>query len=299
MLRGLQAFEAVARHGSYPGAAQELGVTPAAIGQQVRSLEAWTGAVLFQRLGSGSQRLVPTPTARSALPQLESGLDQIALALGQLRRPSDHLVLTASQAFVSGWLLPRLDRLSASHPQLGVRLDTRDAPADIARGQADLGICLGRPEDWPTLTSRRLMGEDMVAVCHPRWVSSPRSDRDTGELPGDLTLIHDTTPDAPGDTPSWAQWLGRQSLSSRQRRHLQIDSTAAVIQAALDGHGAALTRRALVAHHLQAGRLTHLAPQVRWPLSCSYHLVHRPGEAEAPHLQPLVGWLEQQAAAGA
>jgi len=123
MLRGLQAFEAVARHGSYSGAAQELGVTSAAIGQQVRSLEAWTGTVLFQRLGSGSQRLVPTPTARSVLPQLESGLDQIALALSQLRRPSDHLVLTASQAFVSGWLLPRLDRLAASHPQLGVRLE--------------------------------------------------------------------------------------------------------------------------------------------------------------------------------
>lgn len=52
-LKWLHAFEATARHGSFTGAAQELGVTPAAVGQLVRSLEDWVGHPLLRRTRSG------------------------------------------------------------------------------------------------------------------------------------------------------------------------------------------------------------------------------------------------------
>lgn len=105
MLRALQAYEAAARHENYSGAAAELNVTPAAIGQQVRALEAWLGVTLFRRLASGSNRLVLTSAAAEALPELKLGFDHLDAGLRRLRQSHRQLVTVAvSQAFVARWL---------------------------------------------------------------------------------------------------------------------------------------------------------------------------------------------------
>ncbi|WP_341210139.1 LysR family transcriptional regulator, partial [Alteromonas stellipolaris] len=77
-LNALKAFEASARHQSFSAAAQELNVTPAAVGQLVKTLEEWLDTALFHRMSSGKTRLIATETAQSALPLIREGFDKLA-----------------------------------------------------------------------------------------------------------------------------------------------------------------------------------------------------------------------------
>src|SRR5262245_48266993 len=80
-LNALRAFEAAARHLSFAAAADELNVTPAAVGQLVRGLEETLGFALFHRSQAGPARLVLTEAALSALPDLQAGFDHLSAAM--------------------------------------------------------------------------------------------------------------------------------------------------------------------------------------------------------------------------
>src|SRR6516225_903719 len=125
-LNALRAFEASARHQSFSSAAAELNVTPAAVGQLVRSLEEWLGEPLFLRNTSGRSRLVPTDAAERALPDIRAGFDRLTIGLSRLRESSRSGVLTVavSPSFAAKWLLPRIERFHERCPEIDVRLDT-------------------------------------------------------------------------------------------------------------------------------------------------------------------------------
>lgn len=144
-LNALPAFEASARHGSFSGAASELGVTAAAVGQLVRGLEEWIGSPLFHRSGSGTSRLAPTEVAARGLPDIRAGLDCLSLSLERLREATASGVLTVavSPAFAAKWMLPRLDRFQAQWPDMDVRLDTGLKLMDYATQGIDIGVRYG------------------------------------------------------------------------------------------------------------------------------------------------------------
>ena len=144
-LNALRAFEASARHGSFSGASAELNVTPAAVGQLVRSLEQWLGSPLFGRTSSGKARLVPTDAARRALPEIRAGFDKLSLGLTMLREASHSgvLTVTVSPAFAAKWLLPRIDKFQSSRPDTDVRLDTSHKPVDFVAQGIDIGVRYG------------------------------------------------------------------------------------------------------------------------------------------------------------
>uniref|UniRef100_UPI000F08B5DA LysR family transcriptional regulator n=1 Tax=Pseudomonas viridiflava TaxID=33069 RepID=UPI000F08B5DA len=99
-------------HQSFSSAADELNVTPAAVGQLVRTLEQWLGASLFHRGSSGKSRLVLTEAAERALPDIQIGFERLALGLERMRESSfsEALTVTVSPAFAAMWLLPRIER---------------------------------------------------------------------------------------------------------------------------------------------------------------------------------------------
>ncbi len=132
-LNALRAFEASARHQSFSLAAQELNVTPAAVGQLVRTLEDWLGSPLFVRSTSGRARLVTTEVAEQALPDIRAGLERLAVGLERLRSGSAGgvLTVTVSPAFAAKWLLPRIERFQAAWPETDLRLDTSLKPVDF------------------------------------------------------------------------------------------------------------------------------------------------------------------------
>src|SRR5436305_11401937 len=123
-LNALRAFEAAARHLSVKKAAIELNVTPAAVSHQIRMLEDYLGVQLFHRY---NRALELTDAARASLPKLREGFDCLVQAVERLRSHVSGGVLTVSAApsFAARWLMPRLHRFIAAHPEVDVRISAR------------------------------------------------------------------------------------------------------------------------------------------------------------------------------
>ncbi|MGY5801572.1 LysR substrate-binding domain-containing protein [Rhizobium sp. LEGMi12c] len=296
-LKSLQALEAAARHGSFVGASTELDVTPPAVGQLVRSLEDWVGYPLFKRTRSGAERLTPVEEARDALDDIAQGLDLLESGLRKLRgrKARSVVVVTASQALVANWLLSRLEDFSAGHPNIDVRLDVSDRVIDLSQGEADIGIRCGLGS-WKGVKSTFLMGEEIIAVCHNKLL--PPDQEVTAGWIAEQTLIHDGTPHPGGDFPTWGEWLARSGANQPLTDGgLKINSTAAVIQAAVTARGVALVRKALVAQELESGRLVHLMPEVRWPVKWAYYVVASAKALRRYEVSAFHDWLASRHAA--
>jgi LysR family glycine cleavage system transcriptional activator len=155
-LNALRVFDAAARHLSFTRAADELAVTPAAVGQQIRALEDVLGVVLFRRTSKG---LELTDEAQAGLGALRTGFLHFEEAVQAMQAgQSSHVyTIAAPREFVSAWLAPRLAAFRRDNPQArfvivdGESTDFTEANLDLAirwtEGPGDLeGAPLGPPE---------------------------------------------------------------------------------------------------------------------------------------------------------
>jgi LysR family transcriptional regulator, glycine cleavage system transcriptional activator len=293
-VKAIQAFEATARNGSFVAAAAELCVTPAAVGQQVRALEQWLGVPLFRRLDYGAKRLIVNDDAQSALTDFREGFARLDVGVRKLRerRVRNVVTVTASQAFVAKWLLPRLEGFTSMHPHIDIRLDVTDGLVDLARGEADIGLRCG-PGQWQGLQATKLMDEEVFPVCSPALHRAQKGLNKLSQL-SKQTLIHDATLKIEGVFPTWRQWLqGAEANAENADKGLRINSSAAVIQAAINAQGVALARCALVNEDLRSGLLMRLFPQVHWPIKWAYYIVHTQDAITKPHVKAFHEWLLQ------
>lgn len=289
-LKWLHVFEATARHGSFTGAAEELGVTPAAIGQLVRSLEEWVGYPLLTRTRSGKKRLKVVAQVEDALQEITDGLDKLDSGLNKLRgqRARSTIVVTASQVLVMNWLMSRLNRFSEQHENIDLRLDVSDKHIDLLHDEADIGLRCG-PGNWPGLHSTWLMDEEAVVVCSP-LILKTGEEADCAWL-NKQKLIYDDTPHPGANMPTWEHVLETIGFGNVSQNSLHINSTSAVILAALSGRGVAIVRRALVEESIANGQLLQLYPAFKWPLTWSYYMVMSEHARNRPEVQIFHDWM--------
>lgn len=291
-LNALRAFEASARHQSFSAAAEELYVTPAAVGQLVRTLEEWLDTPLFHRMKSGKVRLIPTEAAEHALPDIRAGFDKLNLGLERLKESSVSgvLTVTVSPAFAAKWLLPRLNRFHEVCPDTDVRLDTSLKPVDFAVQRVDVGVRYGLG-DWPNLTAEKLMEEEVYPVCSPTLLREQRRFHHPSDLLRE-TLIHDLSLDSFTGFPTWSEWLNKAGAREKIAAHnIQINNSASVLQSAIDGSGVALARSVMVRDDIAAGRLIRLFPEVKFESPLAYYVVYRPELAELARMLAFKRWL--------
>jgi LysR family glycine cleavage system transcriptional activator len=137
-LNALRVLDAAARHLSFTRAADELAVTPAAVGQQIRALEDLLGVVLFRRTNKG---LELTDEASAGLAALRTGFLHIedAVQAMQAGQSSHVYTIAAPRDFFSSWLAPRLAAFRAENP--AVRFVVVDAEqTDFAEANLDLAV---------------------------------------------------------------------------------------------------------------------------------------------------------------
>lgn len=295
-LNALRAFETSARHQSFSAAAMELNVTPAAVGQLVRSLEEWLGSPLFHRAASGRSRLVPTEAAERALPDIRAGFDRLNIGLSRLREGtrSGVLTVTMSPAFAAKWLVPRIENFHALYPETDVRLDTSLRLMDFSSHGIDIGVRYGRGA-WPGLVAEKLMDEQIYPVCSPAWLAKSKPLAKPRDLAG-KALIHDLSVNTHIGFASWSDWLQRADAAQVQAaRGMQVNNSAAVLQAAIDGHGIALARSVMARDDVAAGRLIRLFPEIKLASELAYYIVYRTESASLPRLQAFREWLMQEA----
>ena len=131
-LNALRSFEAAGRLQSLTDAAAELNVTPAAVGHQVKSLEAYLERNLFKRR---YRAIELTDLGRTLLPGLTAGFDRLAESIEAVDalEQDQSVLVTSCTSFASRWLVPRLDRIDAFNPDLNAFLARLD---DLALEQA-------------------------------------------------------------------------------------------------------------------------------------------------------------------
>lgn len=292
-LTALRAFEAAARLGSFVKAGDELAVTPAAISQQVRSLEEELGVELFRRLSRG---LVLTEAGRGCLPDLGRGFAHLARAVETTRAGSleGPLVVSAIPSFAFRWLMPRLPPFCAAYPMVDLTVRTEMRNVDFVRESVDLGLRYGAGR-YPGLDAALLLEEEIYPVCAPSVLSGPHPLRRIADLRRH-TLLHDRQVDAKEPTSSWERWLRRAGLDDvdPSRGPGFTDSTM-LTEACLRGMGVMLGRSALVADDLAAGRLVRPL-DLSAPAEFAYYLVTPPGHGGNPRVRLMLDWLREQAA---
>ena len=292
-LNSLRAFEAAARHLSFTKAAEELNVTQAAISHQVKALEEVVGLQLFRRL---NRRLILTDAGQAYLPPLRDAFDMMAAATGRLRAGEDSgsLKVTTMHSVAVKWLLPRLPRFQAAHPEIDVMISASYALVDFTRDDVDVGIRYGRGQ-YEGLRADPLMGDEIMPVCSPALLVGDPPLRGPEDLKHH-TLLHDTVFISPDD-PDWAHWLaaaGVQGVDSQ--RGPKFSDSNMVIQAAVAGQGVALTRRSLTQDDIDAGLLVQpFGPVMQTPLF--YTVVCLPSAADQPKIRLFRDWLYEEAQA--
>jgi LysR family glycine cleavage system transcriptional activator len=245
-LNSLRAFEAAARRLSFTRAAEELGVTQAAISHHVRVLEDRLGFRLFRRLNNG---LLLTEKGEAYLPSVSQAFDVLCEATGVVQGHGESQVLTLSVLpnFALRWLVPRLAEFQRRHAMIDVRLLTAYRGTEFLREDIDAAIRFGA--DWPGLNADHLFGSDMLPVCSPMLVAQRplREPRDLAHHP----LLH-----VYGALDDWPLWLAAAGASDiATDRGPSFDSYALALEAAAHGCGVAMARSAFVQDDLASGRL--------------------------------------------
>ncbi|WDG08979.1 transcriptional regulator GcvA [Vibrio campbellii] len=296
-LNALRAFEASARHQSFSAAAEELNVTPAAVGQLVKTLEEWLDIPLFHRMKSGKVRLVPTEAAEKSLPDIRAGFDKLALGIDKLKESTFDNVLTVaiSPAFAAKWLLPRLNNFQETCPHTDVRLDMSLKSIDFAAQRVDIGVRYGLG-CWQGLVAKKLIEEEVYPVCSPILLQEQRRFVSPSDLLKE-TLIHDLSLDSFTGFPTWSEWFVKAGVKDKILGHnIQINNSAAVLQSAIDGNGIALARSVMVKDDLASGRLIRLFPEIQFDSPLAYYVVYRAESEELPRIVSFKSWLFEEAA---
>ena len=276
-LAALRAFEAAARTGSIAEAATALNVTHAAISQHVRALEREFGAALLIR---GPRGVAPTAAGQVLARALAEGFGRIAKGTAELRgllagRP---LTVAVTPTFAENWLMPRLGRFWAAHPEVEIALRPSGVLADLARGEADIAIRYG-DGDWPGLEVEPLMPADFVVVAAPA-LAATRPDLRTA--PWYFEPYSE-------ELRRWA--IGHGLMDEATRIHLN-PSNSLTLAAVRAGLGLSAQTRVNVDADLRAGRMAELgafAEEGR-----GYFLVMPPGPGPAGRAA-FVDWIRAEA----
>jgi LysR family glycine cleavage system transcriptional activator len=294
-LNALRAFEATARHLSYVAAADELNVTPAAVGQLVRGLEETLGVELFHRSQAGPSRLVLTEAARTALPDLQAGFDRLSTAVARMKAGCSRIAITVTvpPAFADKWLLPRVERFRDQYPAYDLRIDTSGRLVDFTAERIDVGIRYGGGR-WSGLEATFLLRDAFFPVCSPALLMGEHPINSADDLKHHA-LIHDMSMSSESMFPTWRSWLHNAGAADMDcERGLQINDSAAVIQAAIAGNGVALGRTTLVARDLAEGRLVRPFGEALTN-DLAYYVVHKRENGADPAIIEFRQWLLSEA----
>lgn len=294
-LNPLRAFEVAARHLSFTKAADEMFVTPSAVGHQVKTLEEHLGMALFIR---EAKTLTLTAAGRAYLPSVQEAFRVLIDATRQLSTElAQVLRVDIPPTFAAKWLIPRLDRFVKAHPEIDIQVSTNSSPPDFARDIYDVAIRFGSGY-YPGLHSEMCLAVNVFPVCSPDLLHGEHPLREPADLKHH-TLLHDASTYSNGSNPHWSAWLKLAgALDVDPTRGLSFTPSHLVINAAIDGLGVALAKDSWVEQDLLAGRLVRPF-EVSLPVESAYYMVfpmHRAGDVR---IATFVDWVRSEGAAAA
>ena len=253
-LTALTVFEAASRLSSFTKAAEELGVTQAAVSRQIHLLEQEFGFPLFARL---HRKVSLTAKGRTLSTATRDAFNLIADTVADITEVGsrNELTISATVAFSHFWLLPRISEFSRQHPAINLRIVTQDSLANLEDGELDVAIRFGNGM-WADGHAEVLFEDEIFPVCSPDYAraASPIS------TPEDL--LHHSLISNETDNPMWIgwnQWLTACSVAApKNTLGMRCSFYTEAIYATLNGQGIALGWKRLVEDLLNQNRLVRL-----------------------------------------
>ena len=232
------------RAGTVAAAAEELAVTASAVSHLVRQLERRLGVALFTRKGRGLTLTADGERLAAVGPALSTIDDALS---GFVRRGAE-LRISPLSSFAVHWLIPRLSRFQARHPDIELLLSTSTRIVDLTTESFDCAIRLGRG-DWADVVADELYREELVAACSPRWLAARRirSPRDLARAP----LLQSKS-----RREDWAMWFNAAGVADfKAGRGPVFETRALAIQAAIAQMGVVVIDPRFIEAELAAGQL--------------------------------------------
>lgn len=286
-MMALQCFEAVARHMSFTRAAEELHMTQSAISKQIAQLEALLRNPLFLRV---RRRLQLTPAGALYQSEVRTILNQVDMSSRYiLTYGSETQVLTigTQPTFGSRWLIPRLQRFMAAHPDIQVKVRSETRPFDLMQAKIDISFFFGHGT-LPGAQCLELFEADVVPVCAPGFLRG-------GQIANLDELSRQTLIQCASRPEAWHDYFSHQQYQSDSSYHgPRFDTFYMCVRAAEGGCGIALTPRLLAEEELQAGKLVIPWGYVQ-PSDGAYFVAYSEHSAEVPKIKQFVAWVRDEA----
>jgi LysR family glycine cleavage system transcriptional activator len=282
-LSALRAFEATVRRASFKKAAEDLLVTPTAISHQIRQLEAYLGLRVLNRT---PRSVSLTAHGKILYEATASGFGEIERAMARLTTATTSMTVTLSSttAFLSHWLVPRMDLLRLAVPTIDLRLHSSNNVEILRQGGIETAIRYGSATviDTPSL---RLCNDVMTLVCSPRLAISRLDDL------RHATLIHIDGRNRPIPKPEWSQWCAQLGIKDvNTAAGPRFPDSMLAVQAAIAGQGVVIVSRLLVADAIATGLLK--APFSQALAGDAYYFTCANGLEERSDIVALREWFQ-------
>ena len=288
-LSSIRVFEAAARLGSFTRAAQELGMTQAAVSWQVKALERRLDQPLFRRL---PREVTLTAAGERLARAATEAMTSLRAALSDISDSGEGVLsITTMQTFANQWLAPRLGAFQVAHPHIAVRLDTDNRVRDLLRGEADIAIRSNPVGEWPGMESLLLFPNAQTVLATPQALAALGEDLRPEALMGAPRI---------GSDLEWSAWFAQAgvqaALPTTPTPRIAADNQVLEVAAALANGSMAIGSPVMFAPEIAAGRL--MQPfEVYIGLHGGYWLVYPKDRRRARKIAAFRDWLLDHVAA--
>ncbi len=286
-LSAIRVFEAAARLKSFTRAADELGVTQAAVSWQVKALEQRLDQPLFNRL---PREVTLTPAGERLSRAATESLSLLRSAVSDLVEAEEGVLsITTVQSLGGQWLAPRLGAFQIAHPRIAVRLEASSRVIDLQREGVDMALRGGQGQ-WPGVTAHFLIPAVQTPLCSPDFLAR------IGGLSRPEDLLDVPRVGVAREWEEWFQAAGASVATDRLDPRLASDAQALEVASALAGHGVALGSPIFFARELVEGRLVQPFEAVARYMG-GYWLAYPSDRARVRKIAAFRDWVLAQAAA--
>ncbi|HQR21869.1 MAG TPA: LysR substrate-binding domain-containing protein [Burkholderiaceae bacterium] len=290
-LKGIIAFEVVARLGSVNKAADELNVTASAVSHQIANLEGFVGRRLFDRTSRG---LVLTPIGERFQNDLTGALALIASAALNARSSEGVEILRvhSSPSFANLWLMPRLPAFLSEHPDLRVQLSAAHTHSDFSRGEVDLDVRYGHVK-WGDLHVETIFEEEVLPLASPALLQRAVV-RAPEHLLGQALIFSDV------NIVQWPRWFAANGVPLSPGTYaLRFDRAYMAIEAAAQGLGVALESSRLSESYVKSGALAPVFADRKAVRVHAHHVVYPEPHGKWNKVERFMTWLRREASRAA
>jgi LysR family glycine cleavage system transcriptional activator len=284
-LAAIRVFEAVARKLNFTRAAEELGMTQAAVSYQIKLLEERLGTKLFVRRPHG---IVLTEAGQHIAPNISEAFNLLHETLDRFHRRQERLTVSTTNGFAALWLVPRLGSFQLAHPEIAVKIDTTERVVDFAQEDVDIAVRAGDGK-WPSLVAVKVHDVHYTPMLSSRLAASVGGIQE----PADILKLPLLDP----KYDWWTWWLLAHDLPLEVLERQSSPSMGTQVfnaAAAMDGQGVALLTPVYFRRELAEGRLVQPLAQTS-KAAWAYWLVYPESRRRLRKIKAFREWLLAEA----